>query len=162
LKSEIPVFLDRWILNLRLGSAPRSARDRALREHSEGFQMLMRPVFDTQNTSPLPRGHLIAPKIMLQELDSIQREPHVALLRLENLRSLLRKTADFRRKSGQALLQTTIQSSVMMALLIALVLFTLHRYGWRKSGDLIMGSIMLSLIGVVMMYFLARKTKWKI
>ncbi|MGZ3722540.1 MAG: hypothetical protein ACXVA9_06400 [Bdellovibrionales bacterium] len=162
LKSEVPLFLDRWILNLRLGSALPTARETALRDHSSGFQTLMRPVFTTQTAKNGRQNHLLLATSVMFELEHLQHEPHSALSRLENLRQLLRKSAEFRRKSGQATRQTAIQSSVMMILLFALMMFTLHRYGWKRSGDLILGSAVLSLIGVLVMYLLSRKTKWKI
>ena len=162
LKSEVPLFLDRWSLNLRLGSALPTARDMALREHSEGFQLLVRPLFATHPRGPTRRRHLLFSAAVLGELERLHHEPHAALARLENLRQLLRKTSEFRRKSGQAVQQTAIQSVVMVVLLFALTLFTLHRYGWRRSGDLIIAAQFLSALGIVVMYFLARKTKWKI
>jgi hypothetical protein len=162
LKSEIPLFLDRWSLNLRLGSALPTARERALRDHSAGFQTLLRPVFSTQNVKSTRRHHALLSAAVMFELEFLQHEPHSALARLENLRQLLRKSAEFRRKSGQAVRQTTIQSAVMMIMLLALILFTLHRYGWRRCGDLIAGSVVLASLGVLLMHFLARKTKWKI
>ena len=162
LKNELPLFLDRWILNLRLGSALPTARELALNDHSEGFKNLLRPLFAARNTLQNRRGHPLMRSKALAELEKLHLEPHSALQRLENLRRHLRKGAEFRRKSGQATRQTAIQSVVMLLLLIALASFTLHRYGWRRSGDLIAGAAFLSVIGVVSMYLMARKTKWKI
>jgi hypothetical protein len=162
LKSEVPLFLDRWILNLRLGSSLASAREAALRDHSIGFQSLMRPVFAVQNERVRRHQHVLMHISVLCELERLNSEAHSALARLESLRTLLRKTSDFRRKSGQAVRQTVIQSSVMMILLFALMFFTLYRYGWRRSGDLILESAGLSIMGVLIMFILARKTKWKI
>jgi hypothetical protein len=160
LKAEIPVFLDRWILNLRLGSAVSTARDAALREHSENFQTLLRPLFATGVQAR--RTHLLLHGALVAELERAHLEPHSALARLENLRAMLRKQSEFRRKSGQAAHQTAIQAGVMLLLLVALTLFTLQRYGWRRCSDLILASVGLSLAGLICMIFLARKTKWKI
>lgn len=162
LKSEVPVFLDRWILNLRLGHALPTARETALLAHSESFKTLLRPMFALQTNRAIRRGHLLFAPNVLDELERIQFEPHSALARLENLRQMFRKASEFRRKSGQATRQTYIQCVVMLVLLFALTLFTLHRYGWSRSFDLVLGAVSLSLLGVVAMYWLARKTKWKI
>lgn len=159
LKREIPLFLDRWILNLRLGNASLSAREFALKAHSLAFQRLMRPVFSVG--SPRER-HVILSRMVMREMEKLTQEPHSALARLENLREGLRKSADFRRKSGQALRQTAIQSVVLLVLLLALMLFTFHRYGWKRAGDLVLISGGLALTGVLIMYLLSRKTKWKI
>src|SRR5262249_32882328 len=152
LKSEIAVFLDRWILNLRLGSALPVARESALREHSNAFQSLMRPVFTTRSGVIARDRHALLNPSVMRELEKLHAHPHSALPRLENLRQLLRKSAEFRRKSGQAVRQTAIQSTVMMILLFALMIFTLKRYGWKQSGDLILLSLGLASLGVVTMY----------
>jgi Flp pilus assembly protein TadB len=160
LRSEIPLFLDRWILNLRLGSALSTAREAALREHSDSLRALLQPLFTAQ--SRCGKGHVLLPKHTLDELERIQNEPHAALARLENLRRWLRKNSEFRRKSGQAVRQTAIQSATMVFLLFALIIFTVHRYGWRQSGDLILAALSLTMIGVLCMCLLARKSRWKI
>ena len=160
LRSEIPLFLDRWILNLRLGSALSPARESALREHSGRLRTLLQPLFTAQSRGG--KSHLLLPQNILEELERIHREPHAALARLENLRQFLRKAAEFRRKSGQAVRQTLIQSLFMMALLLALIVFTVHRYGWKHCADLIFVAVALSTFGMIGMYFLARKVRWKI
>jgi hypothetical protein len=159
LKQEVPLFLDRWILNLRLGSALPSAREMALKDHSLAFQSLMRPVFVLQKGRS---RHALMHVSVLAELERLHFEPHAALARLENLRVYLRKSSDFRRKSGQATRQTAIQSTVMMILLLALMVFTLHRYGWKFCGDYVLEAGALSILGVTVMYVLSRKTRWKI
>lgn len=161
-KSEIAPFLDRWILNLRLGSALPSARESALLEQTDGFQNLLRPLFSARNTPPSKRQHLLFTAPVLSELERLQKEPHAALARLENLRSMLRHSSEFRRKSGQAVRQTQIQSSVMLLLLFALTFFTLYRYGWKRTSDIVLGAVGLSILGVVSMHYLARKSQWKI
>ena len=159
LKAEIPWFLDRWILNSRLGSAPVTARERALLEQSENFRALLRPVFSAQGARA---RHSLLPSAILCELERIQVEPHAALARLEALRETLRKAADFRRRSGQAVRQTQIQSALMVLLMLALTGFTLQRYGWRRVSDLVVMSILLSSLGALAMHYVARKTRWKI
>lgn len=159
LKSEIPLFLDRWILNLRLGSAVSQARERALSEQTENFQTLLRPIFATATAKT---GHPIVEPALLHEFERIERESHSALSRIENLRRNLRKAADFRRKSGQAALQTRVQCLVMLVLQIALSVFTVRQFGWGKCGDLVFWSAALSFAGFGATQILARKTRWKV
>ena len=134
LRSEIPLFLDRWILNLRLGSALSLAREMALREHSRNSARALAAPYSRAQCAARAESHLLLPPRTLDELERIHKEPHAALMRLENLRHWLRKSSEFRRKSGQATRQTAIQSAVMVCLLFALIGFTVHRYGWRKSS----------------------------
>jgi len=159
-KASVPIFLDRWILNLRLGNSVTSARDAALRDECEDLQALLRPVF--ANRASEPTEHILLPQNVLKEFAQIAGSTHGALARLENLRDYVRKTSEFRRKSGQATRQTAIQSLVMMVLLFALGVFTVHRYGWTRTADLVTFSALISFIGVALMFYLARKTRWNL
>lgn len=160
LEGRFPVFVDRWILNLRLGNSAISARDVALREESEAFQALLRPLFQTRGDNR-PR-HLFLPFSVVNELEQICTTTHSALARLENLRQLLRRSAEFRHKSGSAVRQTAIQAVIMLVLLLALVIYTVHRYTWTRVGDLVATSTLLSLTGVALMVRLSQKTRWKL
>lgn len=162
MRFEVPTFVNRWIMNLKLGAASVSARDKSLITHSEKFQALIRPLFTASTANQMVQKHPLMSVAVARELVRTANEPHAALARLENLREMLRRAEEFRRKSGQATRQTTIQSTVMLILLFALMIFTLHRYGWRRSADLVLWSVLLSALGVVTMSFLARKTKWKV
>jgi Flp pilus assembly protein TadB len=162
LKAEIPLFLDRWILNLRMGLALPTARESALCEHSPEFRALMKPVFATQTAFVGRRRHGLLPAQLLFELERLQVTPHSALQRLENLRLWLRKSSEFRRKSGQAVRQTLIQSLVMLFLLLALCAWSVRRYTWSRCYDLIIMSWVLYTLGASVMFVLSRKAKWKI
>jgi len=160
LKSETPHFLDRWILNMRLGNSLSSARDAALDDSSDRVRTLLRPLF--LNSAEIPKAHLFLPVKIVNELKLLSNSPHSALTRLENIRELLRKADEFRRKSGQARRQTSIQSLVLLLLHVALAVFTIQRYGWQRHSDLIVLSFVLAGGSVAAMHQLARKSKWRI
>ena len=157
---RLPIFLDRWLLNLRLGNSVVVARERALAEENSALRALLEPVFGTRGGERA--GHLLLSPSLRREFETVSREPFSALARLENLRRGVRKTAEFRRKSGQALRQTRLQSGVMLVLVFAFSIYTIARYGWAKTGDLVSLAILLSLAGVVTMHFLSSKKKWKV
>ncbi len=159
LKTQTPLFLDRWILNMRLGGSVSAARAEALRDSEHRWRALIEPLF---KSSTLPRDHLILPSKFLIEMNSVVQSPHSALARLESLREMIRKSDDFRRKSGQARRQTSIQAGVLLCLHLALALFTYRRYGWQRHSDLIVMSFVLAGCGLASMRALARKSKWKI
>jgi hypothetical protein len=161
LRSYVPVFLDRWIMNLKLGAASASARELALTSQSADFQALMRPLF-TSSKGAICASHPLLPAFASREMARLRSEPHMALQRLENLRQVLRKTDDFRRKSGQAMRQTAIQSAVMLLLYAALLVFTIFRGGWHANSDLVLWSGVFTLIGTAGMSAIARKRGWKI
>ncbi len=160
LKKEVPGFLDRWILNMKLGKALSAARTAALQDLNARARSLLEPLFVSQN---IPHCvHLILDEKVLPELLELNHSPHSALARLENAREWMRKSDDFRRKSGQAVRQTTIQAVVLLLLLIALAVFTVQRHGWRRNSDLVLASFVLSGLGIFTMRHLARKRRWNI
>lgn len=159
-RARVPAMLDRWILNMRMGNSLSASRDAALREEDERFRNLMRPLFDTR-AARRPE-HLLLSASVRAELVNIDSSTPAPLARLESLRRSIRKASDFRRKSGQATRQTAIQACVMLVLLLAMAAYTVRRYGWARSGDLVTVSTLLSLIGVALMCQLAKKTRWKL
>lgn len=160
LKREVPGFLDRWILNMKLGNSLSAARAAALKELHAHARAVLEPLF--VNPSLDTSSHLILDEKVLPELLEISRSPHSALARLENVRVWMRKSDAFRRKSGQATRQTTIQASVLLILLIALAVFTVHQYGWRSNSDLVFISFTLSGLGIFTMRHFSVKRRWKI
>jgi len=160
LKKDVPGFLDRWILNMKLGSALSSARAAALQDLNARTRTLLEPLFMSANSPG--RVHLILDEKVLAELIELSHSPHSALTRLESVREWMRKSDDFRRKSGQAVRQTMIQATVLLILLIALAVFTVQRHGWRRNSDLITASFILSGLGIFTMRHLSEKRRWKI
>ena len=160
LKSNFPLFLDRWILNAKLGSSISSARERALIEESVVSQRLLRAFFNS--TRAECEKHAFLDDHVALELKEIGAQTHQAIARLENLRLHLRRTSDFRRKSGQALLQSRIQMITIGVLVLALQVYDVRRYGWSRVGDFILLSLALSAIGIVVMNILASKRRWRI
>lgn len=159
-RSRIPIFLDRWILNLRIGNSMIAARDKALRSEAIEFQALLRPIFETRGGER--SGHLILTPNMRKELEEISLVTHFGLERLINLREIVRRSSDFRRKSGQAARQTQIQSLVMVVLVFALSMFTIQRYGFAESGDFVIGALILTSLGVLLMVKIGKKSRWKL
>lgn len=160
LVAETPRFLERWILNMRLGHSLSSARDAALRDSSARLRTLVRPLFLEARIAPVK--HLFLPRNVMKELVSLAQSPHSALSRLENLREMLRQADNFRRKSGQASRHSAIQAYVMLGLQFALSAYTVHRYGWERHFDLLAISSMLAVSGVALMQRLTRKRAWKL
>lgn len=160
LKSEMPVFFDRWILDLKLGHSLSAARTAALRASSENLRALLEPVFLSRE-----RAHEFHPLIdaaLMRELTELMRGAGSSLGRLENMRMSLRKWHTFRRKSGQARRQTAIQAAVLLILQVALAAFTIFRHGWGRSFDLVIWSFLLSGVGFMLMHALSRKKSWNL
>jgi hypothetical protein len=156
-RALVPILIDAWILNLRLGIAESHARETALSRMDSGFAKLVRTSLHSPNL--LTDASVFEP-LFIKELQNIAQTPHFALERLECLRANLKRTSDFRRKSGQATRQTRIQSLTMLILLLALSLVAIKRYGWSQVGDLVGLAVILASVGLAAIQLVARKTKW--
>ena len=50
----------------------------------------------------------------------------------------------------------------MLVMLVALSIFTIHRYGWSRSGDFVTAAAAISLLGTLLMARLTRKKRWNL
>ena len=166
LVDRFPQFLDRWLLNLRTGSANTSARDRALMSSDDQFRALIKPLFDaasaTEQRAQAGSTHLFLTSHIIHELRAIHAQSHNTVPRLQNLRKSLARESDFRRKSGQALRQSSIQSAVLALMHLALCIFTAFRCGIWACFDLIVISTLLTFAGLLILRLLARRIRWTI
>lgn len=162
LLAQFPRFLDHWLLNLRVGHAPRAACEAALARSDGAFQALLRPLLGANGAPVAARRHLFLRERILLELHLAQTQSHNTVARLESLREFLRRESDFRRKSGHALRQATIQSAVLVALHFALCAFVIHRSGWARSSDLVVTSTALTALGALALRWLARRIRWSL
>lgn len=162
LLEHFPRFVEHWLLNLRVGMAPTTAREGALNAADETFSALIRPLFASQDgTNPI-REHLFLSERVVHELKTIQRHSHNTISRLQTMRDALKRESDFRRKSGQALRQASIQSAVMVALHLALCIFVVARSGWSRSADLLIWATIFTASGVLILRLIARRIRWTI
>jgi Flp pilus assembly protein TadB len=157
LSARFPDFLDRWLLNLRMGFASTIARERALNASDVRFRRLVAPVFEGGNDI-----HLFLTPKEVAELRAAQAEPHTTVHRLQNLRKCANRAAFFRRKSSQALRQATIQSSVLILLHFGLCAFVFIRGDGGSNFDLIIGSTLLNACGVLTLRLMARRIRWTV
>lgn len=161
LESSFPLFLDRWIMNLKMGMSPTAAKDRALRDESDTSQRILNALFHSEHLQSSQTDVFLSSEV-IEELKSITQVAHQTVTRLEALRQRVRARSDFRRKSGQSLLQARIQSLTMAVLLIAIQILMTHRFGWNRVGDLVLVSFILAVVGAFVMHRLASKKGWKI
>ncbi len=165
--SEFPDFINRIILAMKTGMSFRAATERSLTPASQLWEkwlltMLESRVFLHQNGVSHDADVPIWWRSQLDELKKIHHSPHHALVRLENLRKKMKVSSDFRRKSGQALLQARIQIVVMTLLYIAVLVLTMNQFQVHRHLRLILISVSLFVGGQFLFWWIARKRKWNI
>jgi hypothetical protein len=146
---------------MRTGIGFRAAIERNLQPTAQIWQkwlftMLESRVFLQQTDHLVP----VWWRSQLVELQTIHLNPHSALDRLENLRRKMKVIADFRRKSGHALLQARVQLFVMTLLYLALFAATMSQFGFERHRRIILISFLLFIAGQTAFWLLARKRKW--
>jgi Flp pilus assembly protein TadB len=162
-QSEFPGFIDRIILAMKTGLSFRAAVDHALARPLFLWEKWLRIMIDSRVF--LNSGTLENTKWwqnLVTELQTVQKNPHHALARLENLRRKLRVVSEFRRKSGHALLQARIQIVVMTVMYLALLVMTMKQFQIHRYSRLISLSVVLFFAGQVTFWWIARKRRWKV
>lgn len=157
-------FVNNLILQMQSGTSFRESFLLANEFNDPFFMAKMREVFDVVVFSQHLDNQIQHSRLLevVEEFRFIDNSPHNALQYLKNLRQQLTIEADFRRRSGQVLLQSRLQGLVMTGLYIALLIFMIHRYGWESMVKWVIPSLVLFVLGGVFLFKLGRKMKWKV
>jgi Flp pilus assembly protein TadB len=162
IQSEFPVFLDKIILEMKCGHSFRGALDRHLGPSDEFWQQWLRSMIETRvllQQIGVENDTWWTP--YLRELKAAEQNPHLALTHLENFREKLCVLSEFRRKSGQAMLQARIQMLVMAVLYLALLAITAMRAPIQSHRRTLFMSLCLFVTGQIVFWWAGRKRTWK-
>ncbi len=150
-------FMNQIIIRMRSGESFRTSALHLIQEHGRWSKWNAAVVFQPQN-----KFHSVWPeeRMIYQEFLNIHQHPHQALPRLLALREQLNKLSDFRRRSGQVLLQIRMQAVVLLVMQIALSIFVIWKWGLKNQVGLIILASILHAIGLVTLAWMGRKVKW--
>jgi len=163
INSEFPDFIGRIILAMKSGYSFRAAVERDSISASQIWEKWLHTLIESRVF--LRVEHVAEAKWWRSYVEVLRRadeNPHHALTQLENFRRKLKILSEFRRKSGQALLQARIQLLVMTCLYLALLGVTMTQFQLKRYRPLICLSSALFLAGQATFWWIARKTKWKV
>lgn len=166
IQSEFPGFINQIILSMQTGLSFRSAIERFFRDADELWQRWLKAMIDSR---VLLRPQQVPTSLLgehwcqnyLAELIQIDQNPHSSLTRLRSWRKKLKVISEFRRKSGQALLQARIQLAVMAVLYIALLLLTMTVRRISENLPIILLSVALFIAGQLLYWRISRPRHWK-
>ncbi len=99
---------------------------------------------------------------LFDEIGWIDRGRNKTLEQLRSLRWHYKVQEDFRRRSGQISQQTRIQAVIMTILYISLLLFNGFEFGFKEQLTLILFSVALFTTGLVLVFSIGRRLKWKV
>jgi hypothetical protein len=154
-------LIDLLILSMRAGKSFRLSLQNAAAELDDGLLAThLRPwVKSLQVTNPVVHRPSWWKNITL-ELTAIDKQSHQALLRLQRWRELLKLETQFRRRSGQIMVQIRLQAILVGALYCGLLVYSSNQGYWRESPGLLCISILLFLAGMGFILSLGRRVKW--
>jgi hypothetical protein len=156
-------ILDSIIVKMRMGSSLRESLLQASESQDASTRFLLQE-FVSLLSFDRPLSELVRhpqlQKIFL-ELQRIDRQPFRATERLKSLRRRLQVEKKLRQKSRRALLSARAQAVILSAMYLALLAYTLWKYGTQGSGTLILISTSLFSSGAFWLWHLGRGFQWK-
>lgn len=161
-REEFLIFLARIILEMKAGNSFKASINRSI-EDSDAFLQQKFKLFSESveigRTSEVLKDHFVAR--MLAEFQEIEKSSHKILQKLESLRYQLEIENQFRRKSRSASLQVHIQSTLLVFMFAAILVFNISFFSWQKVKPYFLVSSLLFSLGT---YFVFRKGggyKWR-
>ncbi|MEN0058055.1 MAG: hypothetical protein AAGB31_04420 [Bdellovibrio sp.] len=158
----IPLF-DCLILNLQAGHSFRSSFRMAIDIQSGWVRLQLLELYE----SMLMSKNVIATKSALMkdlqvELMEVDQSSARCLEQIRTLRRGLKMQEDFRRRSGQITQQIKMQAIIVTALYVALLIFVIMQFGYRRYHSLILMSFLIFVAGLIWIFAVGRRMKWKV
>lgn len=161
--SGLPKMIDSMILEMYRGSSFKLARSKALQYLPFESQCLVTKAF-SKNSIETNEISSFLPEIVhksVTELIKIEQSSSNQLGRLKHFRDHMYSQQDFRHKSGQALLQTRIQSLLILILYVLVLIFSLFQHPWPQLKPFFFISAAMLGTGLLSVHLITRKRKWK-
>ncbi len=156
-------FLDHTILSIQTGIPLRNAAKESAQRFSgwKKYELLKAcsSLILSSDEINLQSGVLCH---LFDELRWIDQGRNKTLEQLKSLRWHYKVQEDFRRKSGQISQQTRIQATVMTILYVSLMLFNAFEFGFKDHLALVLFSAALFSVGLILVFTLGRRLKWKV
>lgn len=153
------------LLKMKTGKSFRQALAESIDESEPQHRVKMGEIVNVVAFSQQEESASISDEFVreaIAEFKRVDQSPHASIRRLTVFRDKLQIEDDFRHRSGQALAQIRAQSLVMTGLYLAVLVFTLHRFGWRSNSGLFITSALLFVCGAAWIWIGGRRMKWKV
>ena len=164
---EFPGVLTNIILQMKMGKSFRSSVQQVAQQSPHRFRQFLESIFDLvafsqqQNDKKLASASPFAREI-LQTFTFVDQSSHRAVEKLENFRTRLIILNEFRRRSGQIRGQIQLQAYVLTGIYAASFAFVARCFDLSELWNLILLSFLLFLLGLIGLFVVGRRVKWKI
>lgn len=95
-----------------------------------------------------------------RDLCQCDRSSFQQLNQLREIRQIYKKESDFRRRSGQVMLQLRLQAMILFGLHLAVTAFMIHQFGWSSHKLIFLFSFLLMSMGLLALVLMGRRKKW--
>ena len=156
-------FFDHVILGLQAGKSFRQAMNSAIEAQAGWQRNQLRDLYNSIVTSEIKivlKSALL--KDLQAELLAIDRSQNRCVEQVKALRRQLKLMEDFRRRSGQVTEQMKMQALIVTALYLGLLFFVIKQFGFKNHQSLILISGFIFLIGLLWIFLIGRRMKWKV
>ena len=156
-------LLDSVSLGLQTGKSFRLALFSAI-ENQQGWQRnQLREIYNSISSSEsIPSIRCPMIKDLQAELVEIDRSQNRIIDQVRALRRHLKIQENFRRRSGQVTQQIKMQAIIVTGLFAALLIFVIKQFGFVQNKNLIFLSVIIFLIGLIWIFSVGRRMKWKV
>lgn len=161
-RAVIPM-LDHLILGIQAGKSFRQSLHMAIETQSGWQRNQLREIYNSIVTSEnfvATKSALI--KDLRDELHDIDRSQSRTLDQAKALRRQYKVEENFRRRSGQVTQQIKMQAIIVTALYCALLAFVFVQFGFANHRFLILGSLFMFVLGLIIIFSVGRRIKWKV
>ncbi|MBV2167206.1 MAG: hypothetical protein KUL82_00755 [Bdellovibrio sp.] len=163
LRGALVPLLDCVILGVQSGKSFRISLHEAIEIQSGWVRRQLLELFESLSMSE----NVIAMKSALlkdfqQEIMEIDRSQSRCLEQVRALRRTLKMQENFRRRSGQVTQQIKMQAIIVTALFLGLLSFVIMQFGFKSHQYLIFLSFIFFFAGLVWIFSVGRRIKWKV
>lgn len=156
-------LLDHVILGLQTGKSFRSSLIYAIEMQNGWIRNQLRDLYhsmlNSENNIAMKSALL---KDLRAELIEIDNSNQRVLEQVKALRRQLKMQRDFRRRSGQVTQQIKMQAIIVTALFLGLLGFVIFQFGWHENSKIIFFSAFFFILGLIFIFSVGRRMKWKV
>lgn len=160
-KQNLLSFVDELILLMMTGKSFRDSFLQITANSNDFFHAKLREVLvvsqNPRHSSTLKQRDLL---IVVELVQSIDQTPHKALDKLRSFQRQLRWGLSFKKKTQQATIQIRAQAGILSILYLLLLAFTVLNQE-ESTFNVILPSSILFIVGLILIFFLGRRQKWK-
>ncbi|WP_374031550.1 hypothetical protein [Bdellovibrio bacteriovorus] len=163
LRSALIPLLDCMILGLQTGKSFRASFLSAVESQSGWVRVQM---FEVLHSLQFPESNIAVKSALLadflSEMRTIDQSQTRCVEQVKALRRHYKMLEDFRRRSGQVSQQIKMQAIIVTALYLALFVFVIMQFGFEKHRNLLFGSGLVFIAGLVFIFYVGRRMKWTV